>query len=71
VEARSHYPSKGAIILYSLPDCPEGQQVERWFRDAGVSYGFVPVSGIPPEVTRGAMRLQTMDEIKNFIDSFQ
>jgi arsenate reductase-like glutaredoxin family protein len=65
VEARSRYPFEGAVTLYSLPDCPEGQKVERWFREAGVSYDFVPVSGIPPEVTCGAMRLQTMKEIKN------
>ena len=57
------------ITLFGLESCAYFNQVEEWFRQAGINYSSVPVSGIMPEVTQGPRRIQTMEEIKDFITS--
>ena len=61
--------SDKSITLYAGPECSYGKQVEQWLREADIDYTPIPVSGIMPELTQGPRRLQTMDEIKEFIDS--
>lgn len=61
---------KKEIVLYLDPDADDGKEVIELFQDAGIKFSIIPTT-ICPEVTKGSMRLQSMDEIKNFILSQQ
>ena len=57
------------LTLFANPDAEDCKEVERMLRQAEISYCFVPVYTL--ELTKGLYRAQTMEEIKELIESYE